>query len=232
MHKFIMLCLLFCSVTTWAKSDFVPPFVANYTLYTAGLQIGKGTRRLFTEGERWIFESKSHTTGVLAAVRDDKIEELTEFTAIATKVRPLNYEFHQIGSKKQKHVHIKFDWNARVAKNIADSPWEVELLDDTLDSLLYQVVIMRDLQQGKRELAYRIADRAKIKTYAAEFQGEDVVTTGIGKLETVRYRYDSPDGKRHTTLWCAPKLHYLVVQVEHDEKGLLIKTVLDSVTGL
>jgi len=106
------------------------------------------------------------------------------------------------------------------------------LVDDTLDSLLYQVVIMRDLQQGKRDLSYQIADRAKIKTYAAEFQGEDVITTGVGKLTTLRYRYDSTDGKRHTTLWCAPKLHYLVVQVEHDEKGLVIKTVLDSVTGL
>ncbi|MEZ5671654.1 MAG: DUF3108 domain-containing protein [Thiotrichaceae bacterium] len=109
---------------------------------------------------------------------------------------------------------------------------EVALLDDTLDSLLYQVVIMGDLQQGKRDLSYRIADRAKIKTYTAEFQSEETINTGMGKLNTLRYRYDSPDGKRHTTLWCAPQLHYLVVQVEHEEKGLLIKTVLDKVTGL
>ncbi len=231
MHKFIMLCLLFCSMTTWA-TDFVPPFTAKYTLYTAGLPIGEGTRRLSVKDDHWLFESQSHTTGVLAAVRDDQIAELTEFTVNATEVRPLNYEFHQTGSKKQKHVHIIFDWKARIAKNIADAPWEVALVDDTLDSLLYQVVIMRDLQQGKRNLSYQIADRAKIKTYAAEFQGEEVVTTGVGKLTALRYRYDSPDGKRHTTLWCAPKLHYLVVQVAHDEKGLVIKTVLDSVTGL
>jgi Protein of unknown function (DUF3108) len=231
MRKFIMLCLLFCSMTTGA-TDFVPPFTAKYTLYTAGLPIGEGTRRLFVKNDHWVFESQSHTTGILAAVRDDQIAELTEFTVNATQVRPLNYEFHQTGSKKQKHVRITFDWKARIAKNIADAPWEVALVDDTLDSLLYQVVIMRDLQQGKRDLSYQIADRAKIKTYAAEFQGEDVITTGVGKLTTLRYRYDSTDGKRHTTLWCAPKLHYLVVQVEHDEKGLVIKTVLDSVTGL
>ncbi|MEZ5671653.1 MAG: hypothetical protein R3E08_04405 [Thiotrichaceae bacterium] len=52
----------------------------------------------------------------------DKIEESTEFVVTATQVRPLNYEFHQTGSKN-KNMHIKFDWNARVAKNIADSPW-------------------------------------------------------------------------------------------------------------
>lgn len=232
MYKFIMLGLLFCSMTTWATPDFPPPFTAKYTLYVAGLPIGEGTRRLFAQNDHWVFESKSHTLGVLAAIRDDKIEELTEFVVTATQIRPLNYEFHQTGSKKQKHVHIKFDWDARVAKNIADSPWEVELLDDTLDSLLYQVVIMGDLQQGKRDLSYHIADRAKIKTYTAEFQSEETINTGMGKLNTLRYRYDSSDGKRHTTLWCAPQLHYLVVQVEHDEKGLLIKTVLDKVTGL
>lgn len=232
MYKFIMLGLWFCSVAVWATPDFPPPFTAKYTLYAAGLPIGEGTRRLFAKGDHWVFESNSHTAGVLATIRDDKIQEFSEFMVTATEVRPLNYEFHQTGSKKQKHLHIVFDWEARVAKNIADSPWEVALLDDTLDSLLYQAVIMRDLQNGQRKLTYHIADRAKIKTYTAEFQAEESITTGVGKLNTLRYRYDSPDGKRHTTLWCAPQLHYLVVQVEYDEKGLLIKTVLDHVTGL
>lgn len=231
MKKFILWSLLLWSVTGWA-SDFPPPFTAKYTLYAAGLTVGEGTRQLSQQGEYWIFESRSQTTGWAARLRDDKIIESTRFTVAAAQVRPLVYQYQQINSKKQKYVHIQFDWYAKIAKNVADSPWEVAITDDTLDSLLYQVVIMQDLQRGQRELRYQVADRGKIKVYAPEFQGEELISTGMGKLKTLRYRYNSPDGKRHTTLWCAPQLHYLVVQVEHDENGLLIKTVLNSVNGL
>lgn len=231
MKKFILWSLLLWSVTGWA-GDFPPPFTAKYTLYAAGLTVGEGTRQLSQQGEHWVFESHSQTTGWAARLRDDKIIESSQFTVEAAQVRPLVYEYRQINSKKQKHVHIQFDWNAKIAKNVADSPWEIAITDTTLDSLLYQVVIMQDLQQGQRELRYQVADRGKIKVYAPEFQGEEYINTGIGQLKTLRYRYHSPDGKRHTTLWCAPQLHYLVVQVEHDENGLLIKTVLNSVNGL
>lgn len=231
MKQFILLLLLLWSFSSSA-ADFPPPFTAKYTLYAAGITIGEGTRQLSQRDEDWVFESRSQTTGWAAQLRDDKIFESTRFTVAASQVRPLEYQFQQINSKKQKHVHIHFDWLTKIAKNVVDSPWEVVLNDDTLDSLLYQVVIMRDLQQGKRDLHYQVVDRGKIKAYLPEFQGEEQISTGVGKLNTLRYRYNSPDGKRQTTLWCAPKLHYLVVQVEHNENGLLIKTVLNGVSGL
>lgn len=231
MKKFLLFVLLLWSFSSQA-ADFPPAFTAKYTLYAAGITIGEGTRRLSQRDDHWVFESSSRTTGWAAKLRDDKMTESTQFTVAADQVRPLEYQFQQISSKKQKHVHIHFDWIAKRAKNIADSPWEVALSDDTLDSLLYQVVIMRDLQQGQRDLHYQVVDRGKVKNYVPEFQGEEQISTGVGQLNTLRYRYDSPDGKRYTTLWCAPKLHYLVVQVEHNENGLLIKTVLNSVSGL
>ncbi len=56
----------------------------------------------------------------------------------------------------------------------------------------------------------------------------------MGELETLKYqRISTSNKKRRTTLWCAPSLHYLPVQVEHIEaNGDVFSMVLQSVEGL
>jgi hypothetical protein len=179
------------------------------------------------------YEAKTLTTGVLALFRDDKIEERSLFSLTpAGKIQPLEYSLDHTGSKKQKHVHITFDWPLKKAKNTADSPWELTIPEGTLDDQLYQIALMQDLQQGKRELSYTVADDGKIKVYSPTFVGEEKVRTDLGEFNTLKYERVSSDKKRRTTLWCAPVLHYLPVQVEHLEKGDAVRMVLQSLEGL
>ncbi len=226
--------LLLWSYALYGADSFPSPFTAHYKVYADGLPVGKGTRTLsFRQNGELQFDSIAETTGLISFFKHIRIEERTVFTQVGGKIRPKEYSYHQTGSKPRLTT-ISFDWSKKVAKNtFKDQTQEILLDEGTLDKLLYQVVLMQELEQGKRQLNYKIADKGKISTYIPTFIGEVHVKTGIGNLKTLKYQRVSSNKKRPTTLWCAPSLHYLPVQVEHVETdGDVFSMVLQSVQGL
>lgn len=235
MKNLIIALLLLCSysLSTFAAENFLPPFAANYKLYSRGFLIGEGSRRLYQQQDgKMVFEGKILPAGVAILFYDSKIEERSIFTLDNGKIRPLEYTLDR-GPKKPKHVHLTFDWQNNIVKSVVGKTWELPIQNGTLDDQLYQIVLMLDLQQGKRQLSYIVADDdKKIKIYTPTYVGKERVKTGIGELETLKYERLSSDKKRRTTLWCAPALHYLPVQVEHLEKGDVMTMILQTVAGL
>ncbi|EIJ43027.1 Protein of unknown function (DUF3108) [Beggiatoa alba B18LD] len=235
LRHLMMTLLISITAPIWAADNHFPPnFTANYTVYAKGITVGEGTRRLSRLADgRYYFEAQSHTVGVAALFRDDTLEEKSIFELIDNQARPLEYVYNQSSSRKPKFVHIKFDWANHLAKNIApDKPWEIPIENGTVDMMLYQVILMQELQAGKRDLQYRIVDKGEVKTYIPRYLGDEQIDTGIGKLQTLKYERISENGKRKTTIWAAPKLHYLPVRVEHEERGDTFSLVLDTVEGL
>src|SRR3569623_1489452 len=103
-----------------------------------------------------------------------------------------------------------------VVTNVSDGdPWRMEIPPDVHDMLGYLLAIMLDLQRGRKELQYSIADGGKLKTYAFQILGEEQVESPFGRLKTVKLR--RTEDKRDTTVWCAPALHYLPVRLEQRE---------------
>jgi len=233
MNQLILVYLLWLLTGAVGAADELPPaFTAIYKVYAKGLSIGESQRQLsFQKDGKGVLEGKTSSSGVFALLRDDSLQERSVFSLVNGKVRPLEYLYDQRGSHKQKYVHVTFDWSKQVAKNTGDTPWEVVLGEDTLDDQIYQIVLMQDLQQGKRQLSYRVADDGKIKVYRPTYLGKELVKTPLGELETLKYERVSADQKRRTTLWCASILHYLPAQIGHWEKGHLVTLVLQSVQG-
>ncbi|MDM8567519.1 DUF3108 domain-containing protein [Candidatus Halobeggiatoa sp. HSG11] len=230
MLKIIILIFLCCNV--WANDSFPPPFTAKYSLYAKGLPVGKGTRSLIAhENGKFEFISMAKTTGLAAFFRKISIKEQSIFTRINNKIQPLEYLYRQTGKKSRLRI-VLFDWLKNIATNkFKDQIRHIPLEEDTLDKLLYQVVLMQELQEGKRELKYKVANKGKVSIYIPKFLGTESIKTGLGKFETLKYERAS--GNRRTTLWCAAKLHYLPVQVEHVEKdGNVFKMLLQWVHGL
>ncbi len=215
---------------------FPPPFTAKYKLYAKGFSAGEGTRTLgFRRDGKLQFESFAKTTGFLSWFKKIELTERTVFTREGGKIRPVEYTYRQTGSKARTSK-VSFDWVKKEAKNTFKGQTEyVKLLKEgILDKLLYQVVLMQELKEGKRQLKYKVVDKGKISVYAPKFIGKADVDTGMGKLETLKYQQvSSSKKKRRTTLWCAPSLHYLPVQIEHvDTSGDVFRMVLQSLVGL
>jgi len=213
-------------------SDLPPPFTAQYSLYAEGLPIGEGTRRLVYEKQgKMRLESSSHTTGLTALFRDDRITENSVFTIENGKIQPLEYHYRHKSSKRQKFEDVTFDWQRKkVTYKDKEKTTIFALENDVLDKLLYQFVLMQDLKQGKRNFKYKVISKGKIKTYVLEFLGKEKISTGLGELEALKYQRVS--NNRSTVIWCAPSLQYLPIRVDHIEKGNTLSLTLESVQGL
>jgi len=227
---FVALFLLLGNNGTYAN-DFPPLFTAEYKVYAKGFSVGKGTRTLtrLKEG-KFLFKTVAETTGFLSFFKKIRIEEQSLFTRTKSgKIRPLKYSYLQKTGSKKRTNEVIFYWTKGMAKNTFKGKTKrIPLQEGTLDRLLYQLVLMQDLKQGKRKLKYLVADKGKLKEYTPKFIGNERVKTGMGKLNSIKYMRVS--NKRRTTLWCARALGYLPVKVEHVEAdGDVFSMLLQSV---
>ena len=236
MKAFLIGLVLFFCLGTTAADTFPRPFTAEYTLSAKGIpligegHIGKGTRTLtYLPNGQFEVKSFAKTTGLAAFFKKIRIEERSLFTRVNGKSWPLEYTYHQTGSQSRSHT-VVYDWGQGIAKNTYKGQTQVIPLENgILDKLLYQIVLMQELMQGKRELEYKVVGKSKIAIYRPTHIGSEFVETGVGSLNTLKYERQSESGNRRTLLWCAPKFHYLPVQVEHIEKdGEVFKMVLHS----
>jgi hypothetical protein len=220
-----------------AHAEFPPPpFTAVYSLTQDGVELGETRRTLRSDGTNgYVFESVSQTTGLVALLRDEKVLERSQWTLDGTKVLPQRYRYERSGGAKRRLVELRFDWAHARVRNVVDrQPWSMSLPAGTLDKLLYQLVLMHDLQQGKTELNYAVADGGKVKSYRFVVAGSEIIQTDLGKLRALRLQISKDDKERsNTRLWCAERLAYLPVRIEQDDgDGGSLKMVLHSVTGL
>ena len=153
--------------------------------------------------------------------RNDKVSESSLFKLHNQHLRPLEYRFDHTGSKKERHAYLKFDWIKReVANTVEGHTWEMEIPEKALDKLIVQLAVMMDLDAGKQELVYAIADGGKLKEYTFGIVGKEKLRVPAGEYETVKLERLRKDNDRTTYLWCAPSLGYLPVrikQIEHED---------------
>lgn len=215
-------------------TDLPPPFFARFSLSTHGAKIGEtewSVKPLATG--LYAYESRSNAAGILALISNEKIVERSEWRLENGMLRPINYSYQRSGGKKDRTIHVAFDWKNMQAKNTAKGQtWRMPVPDGTLDKLSYVLVLMGDLAAEKTDLQYLVADGGKLKTYRLRIEGTEQLETAIGTFDTVRIRRLRSSEERETLLWCARDLNYLPVKIEHKERdGTLLMRIL-AVEGL
>lgn len=209
----------------------VTPFTARYDFSHNSFLLAKMERTLRKEGETYVFESKSETAGILSAFLDDRIRESSEWILFDGKPRPLSYQYHHTGREDERHVELDFDWGKGVVTNTVNKdPWQMEVPEGTQDKLLYQYTLMRDLQDGKKDLEYEVADGGHLKTYEFRHLGEENMETPLGELTAVKLQ--RTHGSRRTVIWCAAALDYLPVRIEQHKDGKTLRMVIRGVEGI
>ncbi|NOY62385.1 MAG: DUF3108 domain-containing protein [Gammaproteobacteria bacterium] len=221
------------SLSTAAVAEELPLFSAKYDLLRYGITVGESRLALSRgEGDTFIYESRSRTRGVISLFLKDRIKERSEWRYEEHSIQPLRYLYLHSGGKKERRVQLSFDWvRQRVINDINGDAWQMPVEANTQDKLGYQLMMMRDLMQGKKEMEYVVADGGKLKVFSFAVDGTEPIETEIGRYETVRLVRRG--GKRETTVWCASRLSYLPVRLYQKEKnGGLRKMVITSVRGL
>ena len=229
---------LFLTVlSSLAHADLPGSFTATYALHYDDLRIGVMERKFTRNGDgSGIFESNGKLTGLAALFRKDKITESSRWEINDGRLRPVEYKYVRTGGNKEKKEHHRFNWQKNKVISITnDGKKEQSIVPGILDKQLYQLAMM-EIKEPEKGLTYDLIDGTTLKTYQFEFQGEEDLSTPMGKLKALKFHRQKPENdtsKRDTVLWCAPSLHYLPVRVDvTNHKGHLTSIIIKDVAGL
>jgi hypothetical protein len=215
----VALCL--SAVSRWAVcAPLLDGYDARYEVRSGRLKVGTMTRRLTRQdGQGYRFESRMESSGLFALVANGHIEETSEGHLTADALQPRFYAYRRLTRKKPRETEIEFDWNSgRISTTAQGQRWQMAAVPGTLDKLVYQLALMRDLERGTQELRYQVADGGRLKAYQLERAGEETLEILGQSVPTVKVMYTRQGSQRRTVLWCAPNFDYLPVRIEYRER--------------
>lgn len=219
---------------TKSATKAIEPFTATYQLLRGDLPVAEVQRVLkkLPDG-RLQYESTSRSIGLAAMFVKDVISEesVWRFGPVG-QIQPLDYHYARIGGKRERRVSVSFDWQSGLIHSQVDSETtRLSIPKRPQDKLLYQLALMFDLRAGATSFEYDVADDGEIKTYTFNKIGEKEIATKLGALHAIGLQWARSN--RTTTVWCAPTLQFLPVQISQSEKsGEMLDLILTNVNGL
>ena len=197
---------------------------AVYKADYKGLPVtAKGIREL-SRDENGVYTLSSTASSFLGSITESSV-----FNIVDEKIRPIEYQYHRSGIGKNRDAVLTFNWQEMtVLNNVQSKPWQMTITEASLDKLIYQLQMREDLSAIKESgeawplLHYEIADGGKLKSYAFEVVGPEIIDTPLGKIDTLKIIRIRHRKNRETAFWLAPKYEFLLVrlqQLEGNGKG-------------
>lgn len=137
-----------------------------------------------------------------------------------SRVVPLRYTYTRRGVGRNRDAELLFDWDKQIVTNkVQNTSWKMDISQNVQDKLSYQLQLQQDLLDGKKKFVYQIADGGRLKEYGFELVEEEVLTTPLGKVNTVKVKRSRDNDERTTYAWLAPKWNYLLVSMQQEENN-------------
>lgn len=151
-----------------------------------------------------------------------KVTEKTEVSWNETEQRfiPQHYTYQRKGLGKGRDDELIFDWPNSTVTNIRTN--QTQALDRTQhlqDSLSYQIQLSQDLIAGKTQFEYVVTNGRKLKHYKFEIVGEEVLTTPLGDVKTLKVKRTRDKSELVTYAWFAKDFQHLLVRLQQEENG-------------
>lgn len=210
-------------------AELPPAFHAHYTIKKGFLTLGEATREFKIQPDGSLeYISRSWATGMASVFIKENVTQETYFKIQNNTIKPMAYYSE---SNKGTTVWQMYDWSAqKTYSRRNDDSYIYEIPEVTYDQNVYQLALMLDLADGKRNMTYYLGENKRLESYPIKYLGNKTVNTEFGELETIVIRRDQKNAT--TTLWCAIKLNYLPVQIDHKESGIRFSAYLDQLSGI
>jgi hypothetical protein len=226
-----LVCLLLGSAGSIQAGPVIPSFEASYRIERSIFDIGRIQLQFYlSPADNYVYNSITEVAGFIAWFRDDRVEETSRGRMNASGIYPGHYRFERSGGKGDKRAEVRFDWKTGKVENTVDGEsWKMAIPQGTLDKLVVQIAMMRNLQGSVQDQHFRVADGGKLKDFRIHVRGRETLEVPAGNFETVKVEKTPEYGSRKTYLWLAPELGYLPVQIMRiEEDGASYYSVLES----
>ncbi len=220
------------AATVQSIRQLLADFPASYDVSHNGFHLGVAQRTLRqTAPDTLVFESVARPTGLAALFVSDHIIERSDIRVAGRRLLPQQYSYRKTGGKHERSYTLQFNWpQKQIHSSYEDKT--LPLLPEPQDLLSFQLALMLDLQQGKHDFSYAIADKKRIREYRFQVAGEEQLNTAIGRLRTVKLVHEDHDGEGRFVFWLAKQRGYLPVRIQrHDEDGDMTEMTLRSLQG-
>jgi hypothetical protein len=209
-----VLCIAALATNPSARADELKPFEASYAWIWHGMNVAVSTLKLEQHQDTWVYTSKSDPRGIGRMFSERPTQQST-LQVTAAGVRPLRYKADDGTSSKKRDADVQFDWEHNRATGFyEDTKVDMPLQPGIQDDLSVQIALMVDLLAGRTPDRFLLIDKSSVREYRYTRDGEESLTTPLGKIDTVIYRSQKIGSPRVTRFWCAPSLGFIPLRVE------------------
>ena len=193
-----------------------------------GLAAGEQTLLWVNEGEHYTITSVAAATGLTSVFYSGRFVQTSRGRITPRGLQPEEF-WDQRGSKRSS---ARFDAanNTLTLTPAQGAPRHFTYQDGVQDalSLFFQLVLTAPPPEGK--LSFEVFNGKKLRNYAYEVRGEEMLETALGALNTLHLARVT-DGDGRFEAWLAIDRHYLPVRVlRSDDKGYEMELRLQSIS--
>lgn len=180
------------------------------------------------------FESLGEDRYKATFIADSAIATIHEqsemrWDASSRRFYPLHYTYSKKVLGKEKKSELLFDWQNHRVKDMVRLI-SLDLPEDVLieDELSYQLQMREDILEGQTQFSYWIVDGGKLKEYPFNKLADEQIKTPLGTVDTVKISRSHGKSERKTFAWLARDWNYLLVGLEHQEKGSSYRLLINK----
>ena len=210
--QYLITLLFYLSLQTFLFAAPLKDFTAHYDLYHNETYVGQTTRRLVTQNQLINFSSIAKTEGFIALFVDITISEQSKLQYKNDRINFLSYSYNEKKNEKNKGYQLQLDKMNNVYNSHSKALYPVS--GNLQDTLGFTTAIMYDLQKGKREITYTIAEKNSFKTYNLKRVATENIAITDGHIATLKMEHFNPQTKVRFTLWCAEKMGFLPIRIQ------------------
>ncbi len=217
------LVLLAANTLTMSTAQAAPDaFQAAYTVVKSGLTLGEMQSNLNYTATSYTFLKQTKANGLAALISGDTLTERSTGLKQGPQLRPQEYLYQHKNRRKNKLDQFQFTAPTQVSGRYQDDNYTLTVPNGTLDPALLELRLMEDVA-ANRPLNYNVTEKGKVKNYRFQRLGQEQVNAPFGQYLCEKIQMTRDNGERQTTLWLAPELGYVPVQIRHNEEGDIIE---------
>ena len=171
--------------------------------------------QLLPNNKQYKLKSLIQAKGLASLLIPDLLQT-SEGNLTQSGLQPGHY-LYQFGNKANKTFNAYFDWrNQQLSLHSANGDQLLNLPSGTQDllSFMYQFMFVAPMQS----MHLSITNGKKIGSYDYSFEGEEIIATKIGDINTMHLMRIGAESEKKTELWLALDYQYVPVKIRETEK--------------